>query len=160
MRTGVALALAGLVLAGAAQAAESGCDKLAWNLDAERTLIASASTGDAKAAPPLARRLAMKPLAEAGLPKPPERTPREASALAGFATVSVPEAGLYRVTLDAEGWLDVVQAGAYRRADAFTGVRDCPGIRKSVKFRLDAGEATIQVTGTAPTIGLAVTREK
>jgi hypothetical protein len=156
----LALALAGLLAAGAASAAETGCDRLAWTLDAERALLAAATPNADRASPPAARRLTMMPLAQAGFALPPERAPREPGALGGVVRVSVPEAGLYRVTLDAEGWLDVVQNGAHRGADAFTGVRECPGLRKSVKFRLEAGEAAIQVTGTAPTIGLAFTRDQ
>ena len=152
-------ALAGLLATGAAHAAGTGCGGFAWSLDAERALLAAPETGDTTA-PPAFRRLAMTPLAQAALPMPPERAPREpGSALAGATRVSVPEAGLYRVTLPAEGWIDVIQGGAYRRPEAFTGAKDCPGLRKSVRVRLDAGEAVIQVTGTTPVPGLAFTRE-
>lgn len=158
MRRGL-VTVAALLSGGLAQAAEVGCERLAWPLDTERALIAAATEAGDRSSPPLARRLVMRPLSEVALPKPPERAPRDAGAHAGLASVTVPEAGLYRVTLDAEGWLDVIQDGTYRRAEAFTGVRDCPGIRKSVRFRLDAGPVTIQVTGPGGAIGLAVTRE-
>lgn len=152
-------ALAGLLLTGAAHAAGIGCEAFAWKLDAERALLAAPEAGE-KAAPPTFRALAMKPLPRANLPMPPERAPREpGTALAGATRVSVPEAGLYRVTLPEEGWLDVIQNGAYRRPEAFTGAKECPGLRKSVRFRLDAGEAIIQVTGQATMAGLAFTRE-
>lgn len=161
---GAAWILAGcsaLLVATGSLAAEVGCERLAWNLDAERALMAAATEGDPGAVPPLARRLAARPLADAGLPRPPERAPREPDARAAHTTVSVAEAGLYRVTLDSDGWLDVVQDGVYRRAEAFTGVRGCPGIRKSVRFRLDAAPAIIQVTGaSAPSVTVAVTRER
>lgn len=154
-------ALAGLLLLAAtgALAQEPDCGRLAWNLDAERALLAAAG-GVEQVDPPLARRLSLKPMADAALPKPPERAPRASQPFAAFTTVPIPAAGLYRVTLDSEGWLDVIQDGAYRRADAFTGARDCPGLRKSVRFRLEAGEALVQVNrDSAGLVGIAVTRE-
>ncbi|HMO30773.1 hypothetical protein [Enterovirga sp.] len=153
-------ALGGLLFLAAtgAFAQEAGCGRLAWNLDAERALLAS--DGTEQAAPPLARRLGLRPMAEAALPKPPERAPRAPQSFAAFTTVSIPEAGLYRVTLDSDGWLDVIQDGAYRGADAFTGARACPGLRKSVRFRLEPGEAIVQVNrDSGGAIGIAVTRE-
>lgn len=155
-----ALAACLVLLAGSAQAAGPGCDKLHWNLDAERALIAAASRDGVAGSPPVARRLVARPTADAGLPKLPERSPRTASALAGHFTVLIPEAGIYRITLDTEGWLDVIQNDAYRRADVSTRAHDCPGIRKSVRFRLEPGPAIIQVSdGSAAEIGVAVTRE-
>lgn len=152
--------LLGLALsANPAAAAEQGCAGFAWNLDAERALLAAPRT-EPEATVPVRRRLVLKPLVEAALPKPPERAPRAPGSLAGATTVTIPEAGLYRVTLDAEAWLDVIQDGAYRRAEAFTGARGCPGIRKSVRFRLEGGRAVVQVSGTsADAIAVAVTRE-
>ena len=143
-----------------ASAAEQGCEKLAWNLDLERYLLAhpEASPG---AGLPVSRQLALWPAADAGLPKAPERTSRAEGAKAAHLSFTVPEAGLYRVTLSSEAWLDLIQADAYRRAQAFTGVRDCPGLRKSVRFQLDAGLAVVQISGsTADTIGVVVTQDR
>ncbi|MDB5511605.1 MAG: hypothetical protein JWR08_1088, partial [Enterovirga sp.] len=136
--------------------------RLAWELGEERVLLSAA--GGPAATPvalPGAARLGLKPLADAALPKPPERAGRMPGGLAGQLTLSVPEAGLYRVTLSAEAWIDVVQGDAYRPAEASSGVRNCPGIRKSVKFRLEPGAATVQVSGAgSEAVTVAVTRDR
>ncbi|MDB5511749.1 MAG: hypothetical protein JWR08_1232, partial [Enterovirga sp.] len=78
-------AAAALCLTGvAASAAEQGCERLAWDLGEERVLL-SAAGGPAATpvAPPGAARLALKPQADAGLPKPPERAGRMPGGLAG-----------------------------------------------------------------------------
>ena len=147
----------------AAQAAETGgCDRFGWDLREEHGLLgAAAATGPDLTVVPAAAALALVPFASAALPKPPERQPKDPASFAGFVTVPLAEPGLYRVTLSAEAWVDAVQAGSYHRPEAFTGVGDCAGMRKSLKFRLDSGPVILQVSGAAaPAISLAVTRDR
>jgi hypothetical protein len=164
MRVALAFAVVGWWLASglSAGAAEQGCERLAWDLGLERTLLAEATTTQAGVpAPPLARRLALRPIGEAGLPMPPGREPRSADARAGHLSATIAAAGLYRVTLSEEGWIDVVQGGAYLQPDGFTGVRGCPGIRKSVRFRLQPGPVTVQVSGSsADAVAVSVTPDR
>ena len=152
MRARPLLALLALLSAAPASAAEPGCGAFAWHLSAERSLMEGAAAGSL----PSGGRVATVPSAfslsltrgGAGLPRAPERAPRdEAESWSGFAIVEVPAEATYRVTLAAEAWIDVLQDGVPARAATFTGARDCPGLRKSVTFRLRPGPATVQVSG-------------
>ena len=59
----------------------------------------------------------------------------------------VPKAGLYQITASAEGWIDVIQDGKALASSAHSGRRDCPDVRKSVRFDLQTGAVTIQFSG-------------
>ena len=90
----------------------------------------------------------MRAPADAKLPSPPERAPKEGT-FAGFASFkTVPKAGLYTISLSSGGWLDVVQDGQFLKPKAFSGATDCDGIRKTVKFELSATPFVLQISGT------------
>jgi hypothetical protein len=148
----VALLLLGTAPALAAEE-PSGCDKFKWNIDRERAALTApdriklASGGELAAFPSTGMTLALHPPAEAKLPSPPERAPREGT-FAGFASFkSAPKAGLYTVSLSAGGWVDVVQDGHFLKPKAFSGATDCDGIRKSVKYDLAASPFLLQISG-------------
>ena len=148
------VAAAALIAApGLAQAQEgSGCNGFKWPLDHERAALvradkASLPNGGALAYD-VAMTLELQPLSAAGLPKAPERAPKSPSAFAGHFTLAAPaKAGAYRVTISSEGWVDVLDGGAYLHPIAFTGARDCEGARKSVKFDLPSRPLTVQLSG-------------
>jgi hypothetical protein len=155
MRTAVLLAL---VLFGAAPAwaAEepSGCDKFKWPIDRERAALAApdraklTSGGELASLPSTGMTLALVAPADAKLPTPPERAPKEGT-FAGFASIkAAPKAGLYTVSLSAGGWVDVVQDGHFLKPKAFSGATDCDGIRKTMKYELSASPLVLQVSGT------------
>ena len=77
---------------------------------------------------------------------PPERAPKPGTFGAALKLDRVDKPGGYQITLSDEAWLDVVQAGARVKSTGFSGQKDCPGVRKSVRFDLQAGPATIQVS--------------
>ena len=86
--------------------------------------------------------------AEAKLPTPPERAPKEGT-FAGFASFkTAPKAGLYTISLSAGGWVDVVQDGHFLKPKAFSGATDCDGIRKTMKYELSASPFVLQISGT------------
>jgi hypothetical protein len=138
---------------GLAQAQEgSGCSGFKWPLDRERGALVradKASLPNGGALPyDVAMTLELQPLATAGLPKPPERAPKSPSAFAGHFTLAGPaQAGKYRVTISSEGWVDVLDGGAYLHPSAYTGAKDCEGARKSVKFDLPARPLALQFSG-------------
>jgi hypothetical protein len=163
MRGTLAL-LISMVMAGAAFAQEPvGCDKFKWPLDRERALLASATatTPGGAIEQPLtgAVKLPLAPLAEAKLPVAPGRAPKSPDLLAGFVRyAALPKSATYRVTLSEPAWIDVVQNGQEIKSSAFTGVMGCEGIRKSVKFDLNASPFVIEISGTtAHEIAIAVT---
>jgi hypothetical protein len=147
------VAVALIAAPGLAQAQEgSGCGGFRWPLDRERAALvrtdkASLPNGGALGYD-VATTLGLQPLSSAGLPKVPERPPKSPSAFAGHFTLAAPaKPGAYRITISSEGWVDVLDGGAYLHPIAFTGARDCEGARKSVKFDLPARPLALQFSG-------------
>ena len=145
-----------LLAATPANAAEepSGCDKFKWNIDRERAALTApdrvklASGGELAALPSTGMTLGLSRLAEAKLPSPPERAPKEGT-FAGFAIFKAPpKAGIYTVNLSAGGWVDVVQDGRSLKPTAFSGATGCDGIRKTMKYEISASPFVLQVSGT------------
>jgi hypothetical protein len=147
------LAVAVIAAPGLARAQEgSGCNGFKWPLDHERAALVRAD----KASLPnggslpydVAMTLELQPLSAAGLPKAPERAPKSPSSFAGHFVLAAPaKAGAYRLTISSEGWVDVLDGGAYLHPTAFTGAKDCEGARKSVKFELPARPLALQFSG-------------
>jgi len=155
MRASLLIGLAFLGAAPAWAAEEpSGCDKFKWNIDHERAALTApdrmklASGGELAALPSTGITLRLSAPAEAKLPSPPERAPKEGT-FAGFASLkSAPKAGLYTVSVSAGAWVDVVQGGHFLKPKAFSGATDCDGIRKTMKYELSAAPFVLQVSGT------------
>ena len=154
MRSPLLIAL--LLLGAPAYAAEepSGCDKFKWGIERERAALTApdrvklASGGELTALPSTGMTLGLRAPAEAKLPSPPERAPKEGT-FAGFATfTSPPKAGTYTVSLSAGGWVDLVQDGHVLKPKAFSGATDCDGIRKTMKYEISASPLVLEVSGT------------
>ena len=154
MRTALLIALL-LLGTGPAFAAEepSGCDKFKWNIEHERAVLTAAdrvklaSGADLSALPSTGMTIALRPPAEAKLPSPPERAPKEGT-FAGFASFnSPPKAGTYTVSLSTGGWVDVMQDGHFLKPKAFSGATDCEGIRKTMKYEISASPFVLQISG-------------
>ena len=149
----VALLLVGAAPAWAAEE-PSGCDKFKWPIERERAALtapdrARLTSGSEQAALPLSGiTLALVAPADARLPMPPERAPREGT-FAGFTSFkTAPKAGLYTISLSAGGWVDVVQDGHFLKPRAFSGATDCDGIRKTMKYELSASPLVLQISGS------------
>ena len=145
MRTSLVIAfvLLGTVPAWAAEE-PVGCDKFKWNVDRERAALTApdrarlASGGELATLPSTGITLELRTPAEAKLPSPPERSPKKGT-FAGFVTFkSALPPGRYTISLSASGWIDVVQDGQFLKSITSSGVRECEGIRKSVKFEIPA----------------------
>jgi hypothetical protein len=152
----VALIVApGLVAPGSARAQEgSGCGGFKWPLEHERAALVRAD----KALLPNGGALAydvpitlqLQPLSGAGLPKAPERAPTSTSDFAGHFSLAAPaKPGVYRVTINPGGWVDVLDGGAYLHPIAFSNATGCESARKSVKFDLPARPLALQFSGVA-----------
>jgi hypothetical protein len=155
VRAPVLIALA-LLSAAPAWAAEepSGCAKFKWNIDRERAALTApdrvrlASGVELASLPSTGLTLGLLTPAEAKLPSPPERAPKEAT-FAGFATFkSPPKAGIYTVSLSAGGWVDLLQDGHALKPKAFSGATDCDGIRKTMKYEIGDSPFVLQISGT------------
>jgi hypothetical protein len=155
MRKSLVAALLLLIVAPAWAAEEpSGCDKFKWPIERERAALtapdrAKLSSGNELAAlPSRGITLALVAPADARLPTPPERAPKEGT-FAGFTSFKTAQkAGLYTISLSAGGWVDVVQDGHFVKPKAFSGATDCDGIRKTMKYELSASPFVLQVSGT------------
>lgn len=129
-----------------------GCDKFKWPLDKERATLNGTdlpkvvSGGRVTFPIPFATIVALLPFADAKLPAPPERTPKSPDSFAGYFEAKAPQAGSYKITLSAEGWIDVTQSGNTVKSTAFSGALGCEGIRKSVKFDFAAAPFTVELS--------------
>jgi hypothetical protein len=148
-----ALAFACLVgLIGAARAQDStGCEKFKWSVARERALFAAGpkpAASGATIAAGAAYAVALAPSQSVVFAAAPERAPKPGT-FGATLSVAIDKPGAYQVTMSDEAWLDVVQAGAEVKSSAFSGQKDCPGVRKSVRFDLAAGPATVQISNAA-----------
>ncbi len=147
------IAIALIAAPALAQAQEgSGCGGFRWPLARERAALTrtdkpSLPNGGALAYD-VATTLELQPLPAAGLPKAPQRPPRATGSFGGHFTLATPaKPGVYRVTISSGGWVDVLDGGAYLHPIAFTGAKDCDGVRKSMKFDLPARPLAVQFSG-------------
>jgi hypothetical protein len=154
------LALALLGAATPALAADATCSKFNWPVDRELALLAAPRADTASgtvlsSGPPTAITLTLA--TGAALPTPSER-PADPAKFAGFVTLTPARAGDYLVSLSGEAWIDVIQDGKPVASNAHSGDPNCPGLRKSVRFMLNARPVTIEISnGPEDRIQIAVT---
>jgi hypothetical protein len=153
---------------GTANAAEAGaCSDFLWPLATELAWMKApdsqpAASGATLPQPPAdkAVALALLPASQVSFPVKPTSTPKpeDAQSYAGIVTFegfATPDH--YQVTLSAHAWIDVVQKGAPLEATGHTGSKECDGIRKSVRFEIDAGPFSVQISGSLKdTIKIAI----
>jgi hypothetical protein len=131
----------------------SGCDKFKWNIDHERAALTApdraklTSGSELTAMPSTGMILSLQPPADAKLPTPPERAPKDGT-FAGFTSFkTAPKAGIYTISLSTGAWIDVVQDGHALKPKGFSGATDCDGIRKTMKYELSASPFVLQISG-------------
>ncbi len=152
----VVLALASAAApASQAFADAAACEQFNWPVKREQALFsgnpAITPSGTAVQSP-AALALQLKPHAEAGYTMPPAREPKQSPSYGGVITFqTLPKAGAYQVTVSNDAWVDVIQDGKSVASTSHTGQRECPGIRKSVRFDLAPGPVTVQVSGSPAT---------
>jgi hypothetical protein len=148
------------------QGMSGGCEAFKWPLDKERAAFESAgleqiATGTAgRPWKEQAFALALVPATSVAYTVPPggkakaEGTPQ----YGGVLPFGAPEkAGVYQVTLSGEGWIDLVQNGAALKSAGHSGAKNCPGLRKSVRFEVGAAPVALQISGSpAESIRIAI----
>ena len=151
--------LIGLCLArwnGSAFAAEepSGCDKFKWPIEHERAALTApdrvklASGAELAAVPATGMTLALLVTpADAKLPTPPERAPKDGTFAAFASFKTAPKTGIYTISLSAGAWIDVVQDGHALKPKGFSGATDCDGIRKTMKYEISASPFVLEISG-------------
>lgn len=148
------------ILAGtcSAMAAGAGCDAFKWPVTREQALFPAAPAAQSGADLTVGQAMdfALVAVDTISFEIPPERAPA-AGTFGATANVTVPPEGELQFSLSDEAWIDVVQDGHAVKSTGFSGVKTCPGIRKSVRFKLSAGPATIQLSGAKKeTLNIAV----
>ena len=131
-----------------AMAEDAGCEAFKWPVTREQALFAAApaTPSGATLAVGAAADLALVPAEKAGFTLPPERAPAEGT-FGAIASVEVPPEGSHPDQPVGRG-LDRCHPGRQGHKSAgYSGVKTCPGIRKSVRFKLAAGPATVQFSG-------------
>ena len=130
------------------------CDQFAWPIKREQALFASkdlqhvASGTTLDSVPDRGIALELRPHDTAPYVLAPSRQPKIANSSGGLVVISnVSKAGSYQVTASAEAWIDVIQGGKSLPSTAHSGRRDCSDVRKTVRFDLQTGAVTIQVSG-------------
>lgn len=131
----------------------SGCDKFKWPIERERAALTApdrvklTSGAELATVPATGMTLALVTPAEARLPTPPERAPRDGTfaGFASFKTVSKP--GIYIISLSTGAWIDVIQDGHALKPKGFSGATDCNGIRKILKYEMSASPFMLQISG-------------
>ncbi len=88
----------------------------------------------------------------------PAKQPKPEDSWGGVLVIqNIPKAGSYQVTASEHAWIDLIQNGKELASTAHTGNPDCAGVRKSVRFDLEPGPLTVQVSGAeAKQIKLAI----
>lgn len=168
IRGGAMLALALLVLppalaqdASKADAplsgAATGCAAFKWLLENERRAFEDAAleqiaSGTARGAwKEQSFALALQPDTEVPYTLPPTRRKEaDGKRFGGMIAFAAPaKAGVYQVTISGEGWIDLVQQGKSLKSAAHSSVKDCPGLRKSVRFAIANSPLVLQISGAA-----------
>jgi tungstate transport system substrate-binding protein len=134
-----------------ASAVVSPCEQFAWPVNREIGMFAAADlqtvgTGATVPAEQPALLLKLEPQEKVSFIEPPERGARFDGAKAGVVSFNVPKSGHYQVTLSADAWIDLIQDGHSLRSLGSSGRRNCPSVRKSVRFELQSGPAVLQLS--------------
>lgn len=155
------VAFAALLAAPALGAETGGCGKFEWPIEADRALLAAAervpSGTRLDVSRPKGVRVELVDSDKAGFEVQPEK-PYPPGAPAGVLRFEA-KAGVYQITTTDRLWFDVVQEGKLADGSDFSGVLDCDGARKSVRFKLKDGPALLQLSGSpARTTAVAISR--
>ena len=128
------------------------CDKGQWSLERDRVALGEPRKPDLgngfKLALPTDAAIIfqMPAMAGANLPHPP--TKPQDRGYGGILRLSAPEPpGVWQITVPAYVWVDVFVGGKPLSPLAFTGPSNCPGVRKSLRYRLPPGEVVLQLAG-------------
>ncbi len=148
-------------------AADEPCQGFSWDVTRERSLFGGnaetiAAGTDSGAAPALSSghlyALQLKPIGQVSfVTTPGKKSPGEG--YAGLATLTIPTAGLYRISVDAPVWIDVVADGGLMGVRDFQGAHDCTAPRKILLFEFPVPrQVVLQISGaTGPSVRIGVT---
>jgi len=154
---GAAVVLVGLASL-AAEAADP-CDGYNWDVSKERALFAESAqpvvagrseASAAKLVPDRLYEVRFTPQSQVTFSVPPEKKLPPDGVFAGLAELRIATDGIYRISLDAPIWIDVVADGKVVGSRDFQGAHGCDAPRKIVEFELSATtqHLLLQFSGT------------
>lgn len=167
LRSSLAVLLALGTVPGTVLAADP-CDGFTWNVRQERALFAGQArklaAGTAVASSPSVvmgqlYELQLVPQEQVVFAAAPQKKMVTDGSHAGLARIEIDTAGTYRVSANAEVWLDVASDGKLIPSRDFRGQRGCDAPHKVVEFVLPrAGQYTLQFSVAAsPGVFVTVT---
>lgn len=152
-----AVAAAACLLPLNAYAAEpGGCETFAWPIATELQWLKAAdsetvaSGATLKEPPAKAIALSLLPMDQVKFTADQSRRRKEADKTqfgGGVTFENVGEPGIYQISLPVRSWVDVVQDGKTLKSAAHTSKTDCDGVRKSIRFAIGQGPATVEISG-------------
>src|SRR5262245_57528241 len=135
------------------------CSTFTWDMTHELTLFGGtaqplASARNTGAAPQLSvdtlYAVQLHPLADVTFAHPLGKAVAADGSSGGVLKLHVQDAGLYRITLDAPLWIDVVANGELVTAKGFQGRQPCKLSHKSVEWSLPANaDLVVRLDGAA-----------
>lgn len=133
---------------GFAVAGDADCAAFKWPVTREQALFPAAPAAQSGAALTVGQAVdfTLTAVDTISFAVPPEHAP-VAGTFGATASVAVPPGGELQISLSGEAWIDVIQDDHAMKSVGYSGVKTCAGIRKSVRFKLAAGAATIQLSG-------------
>jgi hypothetical protein len=171
MRCTLALSLCAFFLGawGSTAFADDSCGDFKWDVSKERALFAApaqtlAAGKDRATAPALTPdhlyQLRLVPQSHVAFVTPPAKKMLSEDASAGITTLSIPQTGSYRISVDLPFWIDVVSDGALVKAADFQGQHDCAAPHKIVEFELTAAQSyVLQFSGAVgESVRVTITR--
>ena len=141
----------------------SACTDFTWSLMREDTWFAASglarvASGDTVQPDMPGASLALRPGSEVAFPVAPSKVPPPGS-YGGILRFPAPiKPGIYQVTLSDEAWIDVSQDGETTRPPVdHTVNRDCPTLRKSLRYQFGTAPVLIEISGAKrDTIKIAI----
>jgi hypothetical protein len=135
------------------ETAAAGCGAFVWSIERERAWFAEAKLPRRASGARLSRidravELSLLPTKTVRFFMAPGRAPAADSYSGEVTFFGVPRPATYQVTLSDDAWIDAFENGVRLKPKAFTGAKDCAGVRKSVRYQLAPGNLVlIQLSG-------------
>lgn len=133
------------------------CSASKWPLAHESALLraAPAAKSGSEIAFGKAARVTLSPVEGLSFEIPPDHEPAQGSY--GAIVKATMPAETVQITLSGKAWIDVIQYGKTVASIDHTEGKGCPGVTKSVRFRMAEGPATIQLSGArSDSLGLSI----
>ncbi len=135
------------------------CEQFAWSIQREFELLRDPylemdfSGATLGSVPDKGLVIELQPHATVDYVLAPGGEPKSDDSFAGLLFIKdVPQAGTYQVTLSEDAWIDLIQDGKALPLAAETIDSNCSEARKSMRFRLERGPVTVQVSGATSTL--------